>query len=232
MEPTNTPQQAPNPLRPDATTTGTASPHEQGHQNPWADVGESANVTVVDGSPIRMDEVPNVLRPGVARSETNPFKRKPLSSTSGILDSAEGRPREPGMASELPTDTFSQLQVNKSPEPSTNPWQPALDGSTNSGHAQTPQSLLDQDLTDNVWESESKLKSISPGVTPPPAGNVQPLLSASSSLGNSTAVNGPLGNEKAREGETSDDKSKRTTQPQPESLLEAVDDWNWSTMNQ
>ncbi|RYC65898.1 hypothetical protein CHU98_g305 [Xylaria longipes] len=201
--------------------TATASPpYEQGAQNPWSDVGKEVVLPIRDGLPAKLDEVPNVLRPGVARSETNPFKRKPLQRSSDKLNSTQ-RPLNGAVnASGPPTEAASLPPAQETPDHSTNPWQPTLNGVKGSAYAHTPLPLLDQDLDTNIWGSQSK--STSPGV---PAGNLQPTSSSGPIPVNSAAVN-ILGDENAWEGEESSNKGKQLAVPLSEIPSENIDGWN------
>ncbi|KAI1754700.1 hypothetical protein F4782DRAFT_538813 [Xylaria castorea] len=208
----------PDPLLPGATTTG--PPYEQGAQNPWNDIDKEVLPTM-DGTPAKLDEVPNVLRPGVARSETNPFKRKPLKRSSESINSAQRPPNGSANASEPSTEAFPPPQAQESPDHSTNPWQPAPKDLKDYGSTNTPPLLLDQDLDTNIWGSHSK--STSPVV---PAGNVQPTSSPDPAPANSVAVNSLIDDENAWEGEESSNKGKQPVVPQSEITPENIDGWN------
>ncbi|KAI0445544.1 hypothetical protein F4803DRAFT_507225 [Xylaria telfairii] len=211
-------RQVPDPLIPSATTT---SPYEQGAQNPWNNMDKEISLPIRNESPTRPVEVPDVLRPGVARSETNPFKRKPLNRSSEALNAAQSLPNEPASASKSSTEAFPIPQAHELPDHSTNPWQPTLSEKRGYDSAHTPPSLLDQDLDANVWGTD--LKSTSPGV---PARNTQPASSPNPTPVNSTAVNNLLGDENAWEGEESSNKGKQPMVSQSEIPPENIDGWN------
>ncbi|KAI0112014.1 hypothetical protein GGR51DRAFT_52794 [Nemania sp. FL0031] len=212
-------RQVPDPLRPGAATIG--SSYDQGEHNPWGEVDKGASIPVGGTPQAKLEEVPTVLRPGVGRSETNPFKRKPLQSSEAQ------RPKEPAVAPEPPTEAFSLLEVYEPSEHSTNPWQPALDGKKDSDKTRTPPSLLDQDPDGNVWGSGSQLKPSSSNVTPTQSTTgLQPALSPSPAAVDSTAVNDLLGDGHPWEGEESRNKGKQPADPLVEIPPEAIDGWN------
>ncbi|KAI0453149.1 hypothetical protein F5B21DRAFT_480333 [Xylaria acuta] len=202
-------------------STTTSPPYEQGAQNPWNDMDKEVVLPIRDGPLAKLDEIPSVLRPGVARSETNPFKRKPLKRSSEALNSTQRPPNGPTDTSEPATEAFPLPPTQESPDHSTNPWQPTLNGGKDRDYAHTPPSLLDQDLDANIWGSRSK--STSPGV---PAGAIQPTSSPSPAPANSTAVNSLLDDENAWEGEESSNKGKQPAVPQSEIPPENIDGWN------
>ncbi|KAI0861362.1 hypothetical protein F4860DRAFT_168794 [Xylaria cubensis] len=206
----------PEPLLPGATTTN--PPYEQGAQNPWSDMDKEV-VPIRDGSPAKLDKVPNVLRPGVARSETNPFKRKPLRS-SETVNSVRRSPNGSANASESSIEASPLPPARESPDHSTNPWQPALKDLKDYGSIHEPPSLLDQDLDANIWDSRSQ--STSSGL---PAGNVQPTSSPGPAPANPVAVNSLI-DENAWEGEESSNKGKQPVVAQSEITPENIDGWN------
>lgn len=204
--------------------TNASSPYQQGEQNPWDDIDKSIDKSARDGPPAKLDEVPNVLRPGVARSETNPFKRKPLQKSPGPINPAHKPPGEPAIAPESSAEAFSLPQVYES---STNPWQPALDVRKDADNAQTPPSLLDPDPDRDVWRSGPQSRSASPGATPARStGKTQLASSPSPAPINSTAVNDILGDGQAWEGEESTNKGKQPAEAPLDIPLEAIDGWN------
>ncbi|KAJ3556419.1 hypothetical protein NPX13_g10138 [Xylaria arbuscula] len=219
-------QQVPDPLRPGVTTI--SPPYEQGERNPWGDLENG--VIVPTGDQSQPTRVPTVLRPGVARSETNPFKRKPVKPSPEAVDSAKKPFPEPAIVSEPPTEAFSLLDVNESPDQNTNPWQPALDGTKISGSAPAPSLLLDQDSDKNVWGSGSQSLSASPGVTPAKSsGNNHSSASPSPTPLNTSAVTNLLDDENAWGREESSNKSQNGKQPaelQSAILPESIDGWN------
>ncbi|KAI1328014.1 hypothetical protein F5Y16DRAFT_163776 [Xylariaceae sp. FL0255] len=106
----------------------------QDERNPWDDTAKGPSM-----APSK-DEPPEALRPGPSRAETNPFKRKPVPPVVSSTASSPGP--------QPPTDAFSQLKVNDEPsEPSTNPWQPALDASSTPPPSQIPH----HDSASDIW---------------------------------------------------------------------------------
>ncbi|KAI1201988.1 hypothetical protein F5X97DRAFT_289022 [Nemania serpens] len=215
---------APVPDSSPSTATSTSSPYQQGEQNPWDDIDENMDKSTRDKPPAKLDEVPNILRPGVARSETNPFKRKPLQKSPGTINPAHKPPGEPAIAPESSTEAFSLPQVSES---STNPWQPALDVRRDADNTQTPPSLLDHDPDRDVWRSGPQSRSASPGATPARStGKTQPASSPSPAPINSTAVNDILGDGQAWEGEESANKGKQPAEAPLDIPPETIDGWN------
>ncbi|KAI1117485.1 hypothetical protein F5Y14DRAFT_402768 [Nemania sp. NC0429] len=212
---------------PDSSLSGAAnagSPYQPGDQNPWDDSDKSADKSARDKPPAKLDEVPMVLRPGVARPETNPFKRKPVQKSPGAGNPAPKSPGEPALAPEPLTDAFSLPQVYES---STNPWQPALDVRKDDSNTQTPPSLLDHDPDGDVWRSGRQSRSASPGATSAQsAGKTQTASSPSPALVNSAAVNDILGDGQAWEGEESTNKGKQPAEAPLEIPPETIDGWN------
>ncbi|TRX97494.1 hypothetical protein FHL15_001772 [Xylaria flabelliformis] len=216
FESADVPRHVPEPLLPGATTTN--PPYEQGAQNPWSDIDKEV-VSISDGTLAKLDKVPNVLRPGVARSETNPFKRKPLRSPETV-NSVQRPPNGSANASESSIEAFPLPPAQESPDHSTNPWQPALKELKDYGSAHEPPSLLDQDLDANIWDSRSQ--STSSGM---PAGNVQPTSSPGPAPANPVAVNSLI-DENAWEEEESSNKGKQPVVAQSEITPENIDGWN------
>ncbi|KAI0429792.1 hypothetical protein F5Y09DRAFT_309398 [Xylaria sp. FL1042] len=223
-------RQVPAPLRPGATTI--SPPYDQGDRNPWDDIDNAVTAPVRDESrPAQPDNVPAVLRPGVARSETNPFKRKPVQSSSPVPpDTTKKLPEEPAVAPQRPAEAFSLLKFDESSDQNTNPWQPVLDGTEGSASAPTPPSLLDQDPDKNVWGSGSQLTAVPDGLIPiQSSGNSQPTASSAPVPVNPPAVDNLFGDEHAWEGEESNhrtNKGKQPAEPQPEIPPETIDGWN------
>ncbi|KAI1311635.1 hypothetical protein F5Y03DRAFT_284890 [Xylaria venustula] len=222
-------QQVPSPLRPGATTIN--PPYEQEERNPWDDIDKGVPAPVRDETrPAKPDDVPSVLRPGVARSETNPFKRKPVQGSPGGPNTARKPPQEPTIAPDTPAEAFSLLQLQESSEQNTNPWQPVLDGTKSPGSAPAPPSLLDHDPERNVWGSGSHLNSARDGLIPVQSpGSIQPTTSSSPAPVNTSAANDLLGDEHAWEGEESNNKGKKGKQPaESKSKVppESIDGWN------
>ncbi|KAI0407052.1 hypothetical protein F4802DRAFT_66054 [Xylaria palmicola] len=218
------PRQVPDPLRPGAATT--SSLYEQGEQNPWDDSGQGVEMPIREGAPTSLEEVPNALRPGVARSETNPFKRKPLRGSPEAVDSTQRSPNEPAVMSGPSAKAVPLPQYHASPDHNTNPWQPALEGSK-MDHAQPPLSLLDQDPSENVWGSEPQLNTVSPGLAHAPStADLQPALTSSLAPLNPAGITRPLGDEHAWEGEESNRKGKQPAESSSEIPPETIDGWN------
>ncbi|KAH9893863.1 hypothetical protein F4778DRAFT_748750 [Xylariomycetidae sp. FL2044] len=156
-----TPPAIPNNLVPGMASR--ASSYDQGEENPWKDDSHSQthNLPPAPEPKLKLEEVPNALRPGPARSETNPFKRKPVQHAADVPSSM---PTPPSVPTVLPIRTLNE------PEQSTNPWQPALDdkNSANTAHPPAPQ-LSDTESGDNVWDSAipTRQPSIIPSSNPP-----------------------------------------------------------------
>ncbi|KAI1271510.1 hypothetical protein F5Y07DRAFT_404288 [Xylaria sp. FL0933] len=223
-------RQVPTPLRPGATVI--SPPYDQGERNPWDDIDNAVVAPVKDEPrPVKPDEVPAVLRPGVARSETNPFKRKPVqSSPSAAPDTTKDLPKEPAIAPQPPSEAFSLLRFDEPSDQNTNPWQPVLDGTKSSAPAPAPSSLLDQDPDKNVWGSGSQLGSVPDGLIPTQSsGSIQPTTSSTPAPINSPAANDLFDDEHAWEGEESSNrnpKGKQLAQSQSEMPPEPIDGWN------
>ncbi|KAI1076438.1 hypothetical protein F5B20DRAFT_556055 [Whalleya microplaca] len=150
-------QDVPDPLRP-GVVSKTPSYDNEG-ENPWHDNAVPAAVNDSDPKP-EPDEVPTPLRVGPpTRSETNPFKRKPVATVSVSQDTVPppSHPPPPAMPSNTPpppppTNAFSQLDINE-PESSRNPWQPAPGDTRTSSTPYPASQLSDQDTGSNVWDS-------------------------------------------------------------------------------
>ncbi|KAI0203042.1 hypothetical protein F4808DRAFT_418865 [Astrocystis sublimbata] len=218
----NAAQQVPNQSTPGATAG--ASLFDQAAQNPWSDMDKSVALPAEHApAPAKLDEVPEVLRPGVGltRSETNPFKRKPLrpsespntthAQTANGTASPGGRPSEPVI---LPS-------TQESPGHNANPWQPTPSGAEEAGPAHTAPSLLDQDLDSNIWGSNSK--PVSPDVL---TGHSQSTPAPGPASANPAALDGLLGHENAWEGEESSNKGKQPAVFHPAIPTESIDGWN------
>lgn len=142
-------QDVPDPLRPGRMPR---SPFDQTQDNPWEDVGKGNDVAAATEPKSKLEHVPTVLRPG-GRTETNPFKRKPVSgensgsnvvNTPNISNSPVNEPQAP------PTESFSQLDLGP-PEPSNNnPWKLGADD-----RKADLIPVTDQDAGRNVWDSEA-----------------------------------------------------------------------------
>ncbi|KAI0502926.1 hypothetical protein F5B22DRAFT_631216 [Xylaria bambusicola] len=227
---TDTSRKVPDPLRPGVTTI--SPPYEQAEQNPWDDIDNGVIVpNGDDAQPTTLVKVPTVLRPGVGRSETNPFKRKPIQSSSAVVDIPRKPYEESTIASEPPTEAFSQLGVHESSDQNTNPWRPAVDETNSSGFTPPqPPSLLDQDPEKNVWGTGSQSLTTTPGITPTQSsGNIHSTASPSPAPLNTTTAADLLGDENAWEREESNNKNNKGKQPvEPQSSIppESIDGWN------
>ena len=116
------------------------------------------------------NRIPTVLRPGGGhvKTETNPFKRKILTNTTGGSISSENSfapsTSAPPVPS-LPVDAFSQLNVA---DQSTNPWQPALERTDDPSPPPHVPKLLDQET--DIWDSGKLSRQPTPGpASTPPA---------------------------------------------------------------
>ncbi|KAI3317512.1 hypothetical protein HD806DRAFT_541142 [Xylariaceae sp. AK1471] len=224
-------RQIPNPLRPGAASID--PPYSQGERNPWDDIDKEATIPPRDESHVKLDEVPNALRPGAGRPETNPFKRKPVQTVPGVPNTSPKPSNEPGVTSQPPTEAFSLLQVDDAAEQSTNPWQPTMGERKHSDLARTPASLLDQASDRDVWDSSPPLK---PSSTRPistqstgntePWDDVQPTSSSRPAQAKSSGVNDLLGDEHAWEDEESNNKGKQPAAPQSGIQPDTIDGWN------
>ncbi|KAK8129376.1 hypothetical protein PG999_001756 [Apiospora kogelbergensis] len=117
-----TPHSVPDSLRPGPTAQNPFG-HDAG--NPWDEDGRQVNAPSQIESKGGLEHVPTVLRPG-GRQETNPFKRKPLSSTNTGQSTANSMPTDAPPVP--PTNAFSHMQLNDA-EQNTNPWKPAVEES-------------------------------------------------------------------------------------------------------
>ncbi|KAI1337613.1 hypothetical protein F5Y15DRAFT_149149 [Xylariaceae sp. FL0016] len=221
---------APGALRPGNTST--ALDYDRGEDNPWS----QTTMSPTNEPKGKLDDVPSPLRPGPSRTETNPFKRKPIQngpSPNIVPTIPAGAPPQPLTAS------LTQLHLTE-PEQSTNPWQPALDESKARGITPPPAELPGQGSDSNVWDSGPPSRQPSTG----PASN-SPALVAVQSTGSSQpwdnappkATLPPL-QEKSAEAEEvfgdqhawdemgSTDKGKRPDVSQPQMQTSAIDGWN------
>ncbi|KAK8086227.1 hypothetical protein PG994_001201 [Apiospora phragmitis] len=148
---------------PDSLRPGPATQHPFVHDagNPWNEDDRQSSGPSQAGSKGELEHVPTVLRPGGHRQETNPFKRKPLSSTNTGQSTANSTPANAPPVP--PTDAFSQLRLNES-ENSTNPWKPSAEEPKTSLAPPPVNSIPDQDTGNNVWGSgvPSRQPSASP----------------------------------------------------------------------
>ncbi|KAH7039912.1 uncharacterized protein B0I36DRAFT_309595 [Microdochium trichocladiopsis] len=163
----------PDPLRPGVvpvTTPGFA----QDDINPWGDPDQSdgTSQSKPKQSADTTSQVPRALQPGVARKETNPFKRKPAPNRAAPQDvpASLSVPTRPPPSTTPPTAALSQMRLEE-PENSSNPWQPAkLDDRIASNHATAPPPTLDQEPANNVWgagpASGQPTRSTTPTVIP------------------------------------------------------------------
>lgn len=205
---------------PSALTPGAASERLRAEENAWDSDKQSQSTTP------NLEGAPDFLKPGGNRAETNPFLRKKVPE------------RQP----EPPTESLSRMELN---EPSTNPWQPALDAQNEATSQpklevppkqQAPQPSLLDDVQD-PWVDTSRTPQ-SAAAPSPTLLSIPSLPSRSDSpawdedpLGKSTPSTRPpvtgMSDELTEEQHVWDDlgsldkgKAKATEQP---SLL---DDWN------
>ncbi|KAI1506368.1 hypothetical protein F5X99DRAFT_363968 [Biscogniauxia marginata] len=147
---------------PDALRPGSSAKtprYEQDEANPWDDTSRDAtSLPAANESKSKLDDVPSPLRPGPSRSETNPFKRKPVQTSQAAQSIAVPA----GVSSQPPTDELSRLQIRE-PEQNTNPWQPALDEKKSSDNLSSALPLSDQESGGNIWDSAGQSKQPSPG---------------------------------------------------------------------
>ncbi|KAK7753785.1 hypothetical protein SLS62_004150 [Diatrype stigma] len=118
----------------------------QNEENPWTDNNNKNKSDPVSTKTETLPgEVPRALVPGPVRTETNPFKRKPVGGSKPAMPSEAPPPP--------PTNAFSHMQISDS-ESSTNPWRPALDERKPSTNPSLPSvSDTDQDSGRNIWGS-------------------------------------------------------------------------------
>lgn len=229
-ESADTTQQVPDPLRPGFAPVSTSYAQDEPAPNPWTDGGKEEDTRISEAPKPKLEEVPIVLRPGVARSETNPFKRKPLESSSGALSSTQKPNKPPTIApapvpAPAPIEAFTLPRVDESPDRSTNPWQPALDVETDVSHAQRQPPLFDQNLDGDIWGSRPPSKSASPKLTPT-QGDAEPIAPVRPAPLSSSIANDQIGDENAWEDEKSNTKGKQPAEYQSEAPPETIDGWN------
>lgn len=183
-------QDVPDTLRSGTISTTPSIHQEQDEENPWDDRNRSNRIgtrPVTDPQPIestkytdftklsdstepelKSDSMPKSLWLGGTRFETNPFKRKPIqtTSTSQANQDIQEFPIPPTIPPPPPpvlVDPFTRSHISE-PETVTNPWQPALgeSGTSSSLHPALP--LSDQETKSNVWESglPSRVSSTGP----------------------------------------------------------------------
>ncbi|KAI1266299.1 hypothetical protein F5Y18DRAFT_25414 [Xylariaceae sp. FL1019] len=221
----------PDPLRPGAGPSN--SDHGQDEHNPWDDAGKGGDVSTMREAQVKRDEVPKALVPGPSRSETNPFKRKPVQSTSPITPP---QPRSQP-ASQSPTEPFSMLRLDDPSDQSKNPWQPALDMNRGDGQSQPPPIMSHQDSGSDVWGSAPVQKpyivsnpTTPAHISPHPTGDftpwddVPPPVPSHPILTKSAEVGDLLGDEHAWDEIETRNKGKQVAVPQSQSPL--IDDWN------
>lgn len=219
-------RQVPDPLRPGVAPLGPSYEQGESNQNPWNDGGKGEDTRISEGPKTKLEEVPIVLRPGVARSETNPFKRKPLENSLGALNPTEKSNKGPTIAPALaPIEAFALPRVDESPDRGTNPWQPALDGGSDLSYTQTQPPLFDQNPDRDIWGSRPQSKSGSPK-TAPTHGDAEPIASLSPAPLSSSIANDQIGDENAWEDEKSNNKGKQPAEYEPEAPPETIDGWN------
>ncbi|KAH9995143.1 hypothetical protein F4779DRAFT_607749 [Xylariaceae sp. FL0662B] len=158
-------QDVPDTLRPGVVSKPLA--YDQEGENPWHDNA------MVNEPKVDIDQVPTPLRPGPTRSETNPFKRKPVATA----DASQGAVPSPAVTIAMPshtpphpppTNAFSQLNINE-PESSANPWQPAPGEQRTSSTPYPASQISDQESGSNIWDSDvpSRVPSAGPASSSP-----------------------------------------------------------------
>ncbi|KAI1637264.1 hypothetical protein F4809DRAFT_605286 [Biscogniauxia mediterranea] len=172
-------QEAPATLQPGNPSQ--APSYEQDEVNPWNDA--TRNPTSMPAAPelkSKTEHIPSPLGPGPTRSETNPFKRKPVQPNKNTGDT-----RDPALASsEPPTDSFSELSIRERElEQNTNPWQPALAEKNPFVNVSSALPLSEQESGD-IWDSPAPAKQSSTG----PASSA-PILLPHQSTGDSQPWN-------------------------------------------
>ncbi|KAK6826096.1 hypothetical protein PG990_002594 [Apiospora arundinis] len=145
---------------PDSLRPGPPAQNPFGHDvgNPWDEDDRQGSVPSHTESKGGLEHVPTVLRPG-GRQETNPFKRKPLSSTNTGLSTTNSMPTDAPPVP--PTSAFSQMQLNESDQ-NTNPWKPNAEESKKSLAPPAVNTIPDQDTGSNVWGSGVSSRQPSP----------------------------------------------------------------------
>ncbi|GAB0134526.1 hypothetical protein EsDP_00002893 [Epichloe bromicola] len=138
---------------------------EPGNTNELMNFGDDDAWNEATGQPpggtassrLRLQQVPDVLKPGGDRSATNPFvKRKPVAQASGTLT----------------TDAFSKLDISDTGS-STNPWQQAIDPNSGPAGQPTPQP---RPVTAEGVESDPWAANNNPPLTQPNLPSKSPVL--------------------------------------------------------
>ncbi|KAI2642064.1 hypothetical protein GGS21DRAFT_501008 [Xylaria nigripes] len=145
------PSPSPSPFPSSATTIN--APYERGP----CDLPDDMNTGLNMQSQVRSASSTSDHR--VVRSETNPFKRKPVQRSSDAQNVAQNAPNEPtSMVPEPPTEVFSTLQLDEQAARNTNPWQSAL-SDRGSDFPPTVSLPLDQTSEKAASVAESELGS-------------------------------------------------------------------------
>ncbi|ETS84743.1 hypothetical protein PFICI_02768 [Pestalotiopsis fici W106-1] len=132
-------QDVPEALRPGVIPKSSFDTTEE---NPWEEPRKDTSKPK-----ITLEHTPTVLRPG-GKLETNPFKRKPVS-TAVSSSNANVTPARPNADPVVPTETFSKLQVTDS-DSNINPWKPSADEPQSTSKPPIP-SISRQDSEKNIW---------------------------------------------------------------------------------
>ncbi|KAI0395686.1 hypothetical protein F5Y17DRAFT_422627 [Xylariaceae sp. FL0594] len=210
----------PGPLRPGIASI--TPPYDQAERNPWDDADRVATVPLKDGADGKLGEVPDALRPGAGRSETNPFKRKPVQATTEAPPSPQP-----------PVKAFSRLRTDEPPESVPNPWETTLDAKKPPNTPQTPSSLIDQDPDKDVWSASPSRGTPSPiPISAQSTGDsegwneVPPSLPSKVTAVNTSTAADLLGDEHAWGDEASQNQSKQSRVPQSDARPDTADGWN------
>ncbi|KAI4594406.1 hypothetical protein KJ359_008430 [Pestalotiopsis sp. 9143b] len=131
---------------PEALRPGAKSPFDTADENPWDEARKDASKPK-----ITLEHTPTVLRPG-GKMETNPFKRKPVSSRSASGSNVNVAPARSDADPVVPTETFSQLQVNDS-DSNVNPWKPSPDEPELVSKPPPMPSISRQESENDIWRS-------------------------------------------------------------------------------
>ncbi|KAI1825340.1 hypothetical protein F4861DRAFT_196754 [Xylaria intraflava] len=205
-----------------ATSVNPSLEHVQ--RNPWEDVSKGVDTP---DSADNTSHTSHTRDQSVARSETNPFKRKPVQTLSKASDSTQKGLNESGTASEPTTEAFSLSQADKHSESSTNPWQPILSERKGSDLARTSQSLPDQDSGRDVWGAGSEPKSDGPSLIPSEStGNVKLPSSPDPAPGDAFDMINLLDDVNAWQEEQSGDREKQPAALQPNNQPDTNDNWS------
>lgn len=142
------PHDVPAPLRPGSAPK---SPFDTEDNNPWEDVRKG-----IEKPKITLEHTPTVLRPG-GKMETNPFKRKPITSSSAA--NASTVPPMPTSAAPLPpTEPLSRMTMVDQ-EQNMNPWKPSLDDPKPYLTRPPIPTSKSQSSENDVWGSDAALQS-------------------------------------------------------------------------